>query len=59
MLLDAFKKGYEEATGAWGKELPSISKDTYKAVEEKFAAWKEEANKPTTEQVPTPETVIA
>ena len=52
LLLDAFKKGYEEATGAWGKELPSISKDTYKAVEEKFAAWKEEANKPATE---TPE----
>ena len=44
LLLDAFKKGYEEATGAWGKELPSISKDTYKAVEEKFAAWKEESN---------------
>ena len=42
MLLDAFKKGYEEATGAWGKELPEISKKTYEAVEEKFAAWKEE-----------------
>ena len=47
MLLDAFKKGYEEATGAWGKELPEISKKTYEAVEEKFAAWKAEANKPT------------
>lgn len=46
LLLDAFKKGYEEATGAWGKELPEISKKTYEAVEEKFAAWKEEANKP-------------
>ena len=43
-LLDAFKKGYEQATGAWGKELPEISKETYKAVEEKFAAWKEEAS---------------
>lgn len=43
-LLEAFKKGYEEATGAWGKELPEISKKTYEAVEEKFAAWKEEAN---------------
>ena len=43
LLLDAFKKGYEEATGAWGKELPEISKKTYAAVEEKFAAWKEEA----------------
>ena len=45
-LLEAFKKGYKEATGAWGKELPEISKKTYDAVEEKFAAWKEEANKP-------------
>ena len=43
-LLEAFKKGYQEATGAWGKELPEISQKTYKAVEEKFAAWKEEAN---------------
>ena len=50
MLLDAFKKGYEEATGAWGKELPSISKDTYKAVEEKFAAWKAEAETTVTEK---------
>ena len=52
LLLDAFKKGYKEATGAWGKELPEISKKTYEAVEEKFAAWKEEANKPATETVP-------
>lgn len=49
-LLEAFKKGFEQATGAWGKELPDISQKTYKAVEEKFAAWKaetEEANKAT------------
>ena len=46
-LLEAFKKGYEQATGAWGKELPEISKKTYEAVEEKFAAWKNEANKTT------------
>lgn len=42
LLLDAFKKGYKEATGAWGKSLPDISQQTYKAVEEKFAAWKAE-----------------
>ena len=48
-LLKAFKKGYEEATGAWGKELPEISKKTYEAVEEKFAAWKEEAYGTTTQ----------
>ena len=50
-LLEAFKKGYEEATGAWGKELPEISKKTYEAVEEKFAAWKAEAEGTTTEEV--------
>lgn len=42
-LLEAFKKGYEEATSTWGKELPDISKQTYDAVEKKFAAWKTEA----------------
>ena len=41
-LLDAFKKGYEEATKTWGKELPSLSKDTYDLVEKKFEAWKNE-----------------
>ena len=46
-LLNAFKKGFEQATGAWGKELPEISQNTYKAVEEKFAAWKEEAQQAT------------
>ncbi len=35
-MLDAFKKGYEKATGAWGKELPSLCQDTYDAVEAKF-----------------------
>ena len=35
-MLEAFKKGYEQATGAWGKELPSLCKDTYDAVEAKF-----------------------
>ena len=58
LLLDAFKKGYQEATGAWGKELPEISKKTYEAVEEKFAAWKEEANKPVTEEVPVEDTIV-
>lgn len=39
-LLDAFKKGFSEATAAWGKELPEISQKTYDAVLEKFEAWK-------------------
>lgn len=58
MLLDAFKKGYEEATGAWGKELPEISKKTYEAVEEKFAAWRAEAEGTATEDVATEETEV-
>ncbi len=39
-MINAFKKGYEEATKAWGKELPDISKNTYDAVMDKFDQWK-------------------
>lgn len=38
-LLDAFKKGFEEATKSWGKTLPDISKRTYDSVLEKFQKW--------------------
>ena len=41
-MLDAFKKGFEEATKTWGDELPEISQKTYDAVVEKFEAWKNE-----------------
>lgn len=40
LLLDAFKKGFKEATKTWGKELPDISQKTYDAVIEKFDKWK-------------------
>ena len=39
-MLDAFKKGFEEATKAWGKDLPEISKQTYDAVLDKFEQFK-------------------
>ena len=39
-LLDAFKKGFKEATKTWGKDLPDISSKTYDAVVEKFDKWK-------------------
>ena len=39
-LISAFKKGYDEATKAWGKELPDISCKTYDKVMEKFDQWK-------------------
>lgn len=46
-LRDAFKKGFQQATGAWGKELPDISQKTYDAVMEKFDKWSEESKKTT------------
>ncbi len=39
-LLEAFKKGFKQATGSWGKQLPDISQRTYDAVVEKFDNWK-------------------
>lgn len=39
-LLNAFKKGFSEATKSWGKSLPDISKRTYDTVIEKFDKWK-------------------
>lgn len=40
LLLDAFKKGFKEATKSWGQDLPDISQRTYDAVVEKFNNWK-------------------
>ena len=35
-MRSAFEKGFKEATGAWGKELPEISQKTRDAVNKKF-----------------------
>lgn len=40
LLLDAFKKGFKEATKSWGQDIPDISQRTYDAVVEKFNKWK-------------------
>ena len=40
LLIDAFKKGFEDATKSCGKDLPDISQRTYDAVLEKFDKWK-------------------
>lgn len=39
-MLNAFKKGFEQATKAWGDKLPDISSKTYDAVLEKFENYK-------------------
>lgn len=44
-MKNAFIKGFKQATGTWGKDLPSISSKTYDAVMEKFDKWNEEAKK--------------
>ncbi len=45
-MKNAFIKGYKQATGTWGKDLPDISSRTYDAVMEKFDKWKEDSQKP-------------
>lgn len=43
-MVEAFKKGFSEATKAWGTKLPDISNDTYNAVMDKFDNWFKEAD---------------
>lgn len=43
-MRDAFEKGFKQATKAWGRELPSISNDTYDAVMKGFDNWAAEAS---------------
>ena len=43
-LLNAFKKGFKEATKTWGSALPDISQKTYDAVVEKFDTWMNQDN---------------
>ena len=38
-MKEAVKKGFSEATKSWGKDLPSISNDTYDSVMKKFDDW--------------------
>ncbi len=48
-MRKAFEKGFKQATAAWGDELPSISQDTYKAVQSLFDEYKEQFATGTTE----------
>lgn len=49
-MLEAFKKGFGQATKSWGKDLPDVSSRTYDAVIEKFDAWKNEGKTTETEE---------
>lgn len=39
-MMAAIEKGFNQATAAWGDELPSICKDTLEATREKMNEWK-------------------
>ena len=39
-MRGAFEKGFKQATGTWGKELPDISQRTYGAVQSLFDDYK-------------------
>ena len=36
VMQAAVEKGFKQATGAWGRELPSICKDTFDATNKLF-----------------------
>ena len=40
-MINAFKKGYEQAEKAWGGELPGICKETYDSTLQQLTDWKE------------------
>lgn len=52
-MLEAFKKGFSQATKTWGKELPDISQQTYAAVLEKFENFKNEGTTDATAEATT------
>lgn len=41
-MVKAVEKGFGEATKSWGKEMPSITQDTHKAIMDKFDKWFED-----------------
>ena len=40
-MLEALQKGFDDATKAWGSELPELCKKTLEAAKQKITDWKE------------------
>lgn len=49
-MITAIQEGFDQATKAWGGELPDISKKTLEATMEKLEKWRSEANSNNAEQ---------
>lgn len=45
LMMDAVLKGFDEATKAWGGELPEISQKTLDATIEKMESWRDSVQK--------------
>lgn len=45
-MIEAVKKGYEQATKAWGGELPDICKQTMDAAVKKLESWRDQTTGP-------------
>lgn len=43
-MIEAVKKGFEEATKAWGGELPGICKQTMETAIKKLESWRAQSN---------------
>lgn len=43
-MIEAFKKGYEQAAKSWGGDLPGICQQTYDATIDKLTEWKNSLN---------------
>jgi hypothetical protein len=51
LMIDAVKKGFEEATKAWGDTLPDICQRTLDSTLEKLTTWKNSTSSDTLETV--------
>jgi hypothetical protein len=56
-MIEAFKKGYEQATKSWGGDLPSICKETYDSTIQQLNDWKNSLNTTTTDTAAAPAAV--
>lgn len=46
-MIEALERGFNEATNAWGGELPELCKQTFEATHKKLTEWRDSANQDT------------
>ena len=43
-MIEALQRGFDEATKAWGGELPDLCKQTFEATQQKLVEWRDSMN---------------